>query len=252
MIQNKKSVPNSFWKTGFATLHSLHILAPWRPVLLSESKCSDQWRAFHQRLKDCWLGHKSHIPGLQISIFSICFLPISNDLKVNIAERLQESKKPFHYFQWPWHKLHKVTTPGGSRTGMHSSSAVPGTDVFAGTLLEEAHSIWLAVASSPPYEANVIAAVQFPLNLTAIQPMTITYRNLDVRAHGSLQDLGKRFPATVLTSPVISSVNKGKNSCCSQKHERFSHLILLGVTSETPQTHSIVSQMRTRKPCSVS
>lgn len=124
--------------------------------------------------------------------------------------------------------------------------------MFAGTLLEEAHSIWLAVASSLPYEANVIAAVQFLLNLTAIQPMTITYRNLDVRAHGSLQDLGKRFPATVLTSPVISSVNKGKNSCCSQKHVRFSHLILLGVTSETPQTHSIVSQMRTRKPCSFS
>lgn len=42
MIQNKKSLSNSVWKIGFATLHSPQILALWRPVLLSESNDSDQ------------------------------------------------------------------------------------------------------------------------------------------------------------------------------------------------------------------
>ena len=84
----------------------------------------------------------------------------------------------------------------------------------------------------------------------ALQPVTITYRNADIRANGSLQDLGKKFPSTVLASSMISSVNKGKTFMLLLEGTEVLTPDLLGVTSETPKTHCIRSQIRTRKPCS--
>lgn len=177
----------------------------------------------------------------------------SNGLEVNITERIQESKKTFPYLQWQWHKLYKITIPGSPRIGAHTSSAFPVAEVFVGALLEEAHSIWLAVVSSNPYEASVSVAVLVPPEPYGL---TTNDHHLQKCGHQGIMALcqtwGRGSPQQCWRPPWYPLWTREKNSCCSQKHLRFSHLFLLGVTSETPQTHGIQSQIRTRKPCSLS